>query len=320
MNKINSTDIHIITKNSDVSEDVIHRALHESIYPDKADWKKFLQVFLITLGIGFTVAGIIFFFAYNWASLHKYVKIGLIQVLILVTTLLVFLPKLQPLVRNIILTAAALLVGVLFAVYGQVYQTGANAYDFFLAWTVFITIWVVVSNFAPLWLIYLILINTTFSLYVEQVANDWSTIFNLSVLCYINAAVVVLATIWNTRNTTIQVPGWFLNTVALAAVFFATLGIGNGIFESYSITFTILILITTLLYGLGLWHGLTTRNLFYLSVIPLSLIIIFSALFVKISTGEIMFLFISSFVILSVTLVIKSLIDLQKKWNHEKQQ
>lgn len=40
----------------------------------------------------------------------------------------------------------------------------------------FITLWVVVSNFAPLWLLLIVLINTTFFLYTEQVARDWPTI------------------------------------------------------------------------------------------------------------------------------------------------
>jgi uncharacterized membrane protein len=318
MNKILPTDIHIITKNSDVHEEVVQRTLRDTLYPNTKDWKKFLQVFLLTLGIGFTIAGIIFFFAYNWASLHKFVKIGLIQILLLVTTLLVFLPKIQLLVRNSILTAAALLVGVLFAVYGQVYQTGANAYDFFLAWTLFITLWVMVSRFALLWLIYLVLINTTFGLYVEQVANDWSTVLNLSILCYINAVVALIVILWNVKNPASNVPRWFLHTVVVGAVFFATLGVGNGIFDSYTLAFPILVVITSVFYGLGLWHGLRSRNLFYLSVLPLSMIIIFSTLFVKISTGELMFLFVSAFIIVSVTLVIKSLIDLQKKWSHEK--
>src|SRR5690606_30155924 len=103
-------------------------------------------------------------------------------------------------------------VGVLFAVYGQIYQTGANAYDFFLAWTIFVTLWVLVSNFAPLWFLYLILINTTFILYSEQVATDWSLALVCIVLFIFHFSVLLSIHISGIK----KIPDWFLNTVSLA--------------------------------------------------------------------------------------------------------
>jgi uncharacterized membrane protein len=125
--------------------------LKENIFNNRETWQKFFKVLFITLGIGFTAAGVIFFFAYNWATLHRYTKLGLTEGLIIVTTSIVLGAKLKTITRNIILIGAAVLVGVMFSVFGQIYQTGANAYDFFLAWSVFVTLWVIVSNFAPLW-------------------------------------------------------------------------------------------------------------------------------------------------------------------------
>ena len=140
--KIQREDIHIISRHSNLTEQAIERVLKENVYNDKEMWKKFLRLFFITLGIGFTTAGIIFFFAYNWADLNKFIKLGLTEVLIIATTIIVLLPKIKSSTRNIILTGSSFLVGVLFAVFGQIYQTGADAYDFFSAWTVFITLWV----------------------------------------------------------------------------------------------------------------------------------------------------------------------------------
>jgi hypothetical protein len=79
-----------------------------------------------------------------------------------------------------------------------------------------------------------------------------------------------------------------------------------------------LILVTAIVFSLGIWHGLKTKSGFYLSIIPFSLIIIVSALLIKISDGEMMFLLVSLFIIGSVTLTIKNLIDIQKKWANEK--
>lgn len=307
-------DIQIIGRHSNLTEKEIAKALKENVYNDKEAWQKFLRLFFISLGVGFTVSGIVFFFAYNWTDLHKFAKIGLTEGVLTATIILVLLPKINGNIRNIILTGASVLVGVLFAVFGQIYHTGANAYDFFLAWTVFVTLWVIVSNFAPLWLLYLIIINTTFILYSQQVAKDWSEVFVCSLLFIINATVLISAIFLGKK----KIPNWFLNTVALASVSYVTIGVVIGIFYKYQVTFPVLILITSIAYALGIWHGLKTKSGFYLSVIPFSLIIIVSALLIKISDGEMMFLLVSLFIIASVTLTIKNLIDIQKKWTNEK--
>src|SRR5690606_14504018 len=314
MTNMQREDIHIIGRHSNLTEKGIVKALKENVYNDKEMWQKFFQLFFISLGVGFTVSGIVFFFAYNWADLHKFVKIGLTEGVLIATSILVLLPKINGNIRNIILTGASVLVGVLFAVFGQIYQTGANAYDFFLAWTVFVTLWVLVSNFAPLWLLYLVLINTTFILYSQQVAKDWTEVFICTLLFSINVTVLISAIFWGKKKT----PNWLLNTVALASVSYATIGVVIGIFDKYQVTFPILILITAIAFALGIWHGLKTKSGFYLSVIPFSLIIIVSALLIKISGGEMMFLLVSLFIIASVTLTIKNLIDIQKKWTNEK--
>lgn len=317
MKNIQREDIYILSRHSNLSEEAIDSALKEHVYNDKAAWQKFLRLLFISLGVGFTVLGIVFFFAYNWAALHKFTKLGLTEGLIIATTSLVLLLKININFRHIILTGSAILVGVLFAVFGQIYQTGANAFDFFLAWTIFITLWVIVSDFAPLWLLYALLINTTFFLYAEQVAKDWSELFVLTVLFAINTTFLIAATVLSRYRSAANIPNWFLNMVALACVGYATMGIIVGFFSDIEVAFLVLVVMTLGLYALGIWYGLQSKSGFYLSVIPFSLIIMVSARLFKISTGEMMFLGVGLFIVASVTLVIKNLINLQKKWTNE---
>jgi uncharacterized membrane protein len=319
MEKIQRKDIHIIGRHSNLTESGIAKALKDNVYNDKEAWQKFLRLMFISLGIGFTVSGIIFFFAYNWADLHKFVKIGMAEGLVIVTASLALFPKININIRNIILAGASVLVGVLFAVYGQIYQTGANAYDFFLGWTVFVTLWVAVSNFAPMWLLYMVLINTTFILYSQQVAKDWSEVFIFTSLFIFNTVALISAIVLSKYKKAINIPNWFLNTVALACVIYATVGIIIGIFDEYKETsFSVLLLLTIAIFALGIWYGLKTKSSFYLSAIPFSLIVIVSALLFNASTELGMFLFVSLFVVISVTLIIKTLIKFQKKWKNEK--
>ena len=211
MNKIKQEEIHIISRHSNLSKQSIQDLLIKNVYNDKVSWYKFLQILFISLGVSFLVAGLIFFFAYNWDELNKFVKLGLIQFLIILTIGLAYFLKISENLKNIVLTGAALLVGVLFAVFGQIYQTGANAYDFFLIWTICISIWAIVSNFYPLWLIFMILINTTFILYIKQVSNDWNESTFFFILYCINGFVLIMNILSNYYFKQIKAPNWYTN-------------------------------------------------------------------------------------------------------------
>ena len=103
MEKIEREDIQIITRNSNWSEKSIDNILKKNIYSDKESWQKFLRLFFISLGVGFTTAGIIFFFAYNWAELHKFIKIGLIEGLIIISTLVILFSKISLDIMNLVI-------------------------------------------------------------------------------------------------------------------------------------------------------------------------------------------------------------------------
>lgn len=313
MNKMNRKDIHTIAQNSNASYKVIGNALKVFVYNDKANWQKFIQILLLSIGIGFTVSGIIFFFAYNWEHLHKFLKLGLVEGILLVATVPLFIPKIKNYIKSIILTGASFLVGLLFAVFGQVYQTGANSYDFFLAWTIFISLWVWISNFYPLWLLYIVLINTTLHFYSEQVANNWSEVL-VYTIHFVTIAVALISSIIIAKT---NVPKWFINTLAISAISYSTAGISIGIFNNFNFDFGILILISGIVYALGIWYGLRTKNSVFVSIIPLSLIIIISAFLVDVSENEAMFFIISLFIIISISYTIKKLIELHKKWKNE---
>lgn len=317
MKNIQREDIQILNRHSNLTEKDLTEILKDNIYSSKEAWQKFLRLFLITLGIGFTISGIIFFFAYNWADLPKFAKIGLTEALVIATTGLALYSKINANIRNIILTGAAALVGVLFAVFGQIYQTGANAYDFFLAWTIFITLWVIISDFAPLWLLYIILMNTTLILYSEQVAKDWESMQVLLLLFILNTVILIGSILISHYKKTFHVPNWFTNILSLAVVSISTFGIFFGIMDRDGML-PYLSILSILVYALGIWYGFKTKNSFYFAIIPFSIVIIICSLLFRIAENEMVFLLVCLFVIVSITLIIKNLMDLQKKWKNEK--
>ncbi len=315
MSKLSREDIQIISRHSNWSEKSIAGAFKEHVYSDKTSWGRFISIFLLVLGASFTVFGVVFLFAYNWEKLHKFVKIGIIEGLLLAMVLGVFFISKKSQIQQIVLTAAAMLVGVLYAVFGQVYQTGANAYDFFLGWTLFITIWAIVTNFPPLWVIYIALVNISIVFYAEQVADNWTEMFSFTLFFTVNVCFLV-AFLWLRRVFSPKTyPSWFTNLLALTAVFYSTVGIVNGIDNNHADSFFgPLLLFSFVAYGIGFWYGLVAKRSFYLALIPFSVIIIVCAALLDISDDAEMFLVIGVFIVISVTLLIYFLNKLQKRW------
>lgn len=314
MLKMDRNDIEIISGHSNWSEDGVSKALSDHVYSGKNAWQRFLAMLFLGLGISFSTTGIVFFFAFNWDSLHRFTKLGLVQGLIVLTFSSVLLFKFKPLVQKIVLSSISVLVGVLLAVFGQVYQTGANAYDLFLAWTLFISIWVLVANFAPLWVIYIALFNITLVLYAEQVAHSWDEML-LSILLFgINSLFLISFMVLPKWTKLKPYPSWFTNLMALTVVTIGTVGVSNGVFEKTTPLAALLLLSTLVLFGAGIWFGLKTKSLFYLSIVPFGLIIIFCAFLLNISDDAGMLFAVGVFIIASISLLIKILLGFQKKW------
>ena len=132
-------------------------------------WWRWVSRMSLFLGAAFVLAGIVFFFAYNWAKMGAMLKFGLIEFLLIASVLGVWYLGVERILGKVVLMGAGVLVGALLAVYGQTYQTGADAFELFAAWSVLILGWVIVSRFAAMWLMWLILVNVSVILYWEQV-------------------------------------------------------------------------------------------------------------------------------------------------------
>ena len=139
------------------------------LIPTPAAWITFLNRIFLALGTAFVLAGIVFFFAFNWSDLSSAMKFSVIQAGIIIAITLVFFWRVNTLNGQAALIIAAILVGVLFAVIGQVYQTGADSYQLFLVWGLLITGWVVLSGLNFFWLLWMILLDLAIIFYFSQV-------------------------------------------------------------------------------------------------------------------------------------------------------
>jgi uncharacterized membrane protein len=142
--------------------------------PSSSDWLRFLDKFLLALGALLAVSGVIFFFAYNWDDLGRFTRFALVQGLIVITLGAVWYLGLEKISGKIALFAAGVLVGVLLALVGQTYQTGADTYELFAVWCVLILPWTFLSRFDLMWLFCLMLLNMAIVLYYETFGGFFS--------------------------------------------------------------------------------------------------------------------------------------------------
>jgi uncharacterized membrane protein len=135
------------------------------LVPGRSEWRAFLGHLTLWLGTLALAAAVIFFFAFNWDSLGRLAKLGLVEAAIVAALVAGWRFDLETMAGKAVLTLLALLVGALLALVGQIYQTGADTWELFSWWAVLILPWVLVGRFAPLWLLWLALLDLAAWLY-----------------------------------------------------------------------------------------------------------------------------------------------------------
>ncbi len=180
--------------------------------PGTADWKRYIDHFLTAVGALLIVAGVTAFFAWNWADLSHISKFALIQIGIIANVVLAWRLGIDSIGGRASLFAGAFLVGVLLAVFGQVYQTGADPYGLFLGWAVLILPWAIIGRQAGLWMLVQVLLNLGFIMYWTQVLHPPNGWWQLSQLL---GPLVWLASLL--LNSTMGSIVFALNAIALLA-------------------------------------------------------------------------------------------------------
>jgi uncharacterized membrane protein len=317
--KITRSLLHIVSRFSNWQATDLETSFRENdIYANQNDWSKFIKTFLMSLGIAFLVSGVIFFFAYNWASLHKFIKLGLVQVLLIAMVGVAVFSKWNKNVRGIILLGAGMLVGALFAVFGQIYQTGANAYDFFFGWTVFIALWVFVSNFGPLWLLFLALINISIWQYFEQVLGRVDEVEILNLLFVVNLLYLILLKVLADFGKITSTSRWLERVIVLASISYLTFNLSFQIIDDDSMSY-LTFLLGLIAFPLGIYYGKRQKDTFFIATIGLSIILIFLSLLIKtvfeVGDGLVGLFITSIYVIGSISGLIFSIVNLNKQWH-----
>jgi uncharacterized membrane protein len=98
----------------------LHDALRMAgVTPSATDWRRFLELATLWLGVVLLGAAVIFFFAYNWQALGRFAKFGIVEALLIGAVVAALRLGLDP-SRTAALTSAVMLTSALLALVGQV--------------------------------------------------------------------------------------------------------------------------------------------------------------------------------------------------------
>lgn len=161
---------------------------------DEAFWARWGLRALLALGAGQLLAGVVFFFAYNWNDLSDIARFAVVEGALAIAALGALAVGIDRMFGQVLLVAASLLTGVLLATIGQAYQTGADVFELFLVWAALILPWTLISRSAVQWLLWLVVAEAALWLYCEQVPMviGEMTEDELSVLSGVTIAVALL--------------------------------------------------------------------------------------------------------------------------------
>ncbi|GAB4569439.1 MAG: GDYXXLXY domain-containing protein [Haliangiales bacterium] len=158
-----------------LSSDQLTRAfVRAGLRPDRARWWAFAYHQLLWIGAALAVAGVIFFVAANWGQLAPMVRIGLVAGAMSAALVAAGGLGLQAVAGRVCVVLAGLLFGPVIALYGQTYQTGADAWELFALWTVVLTAHALVARSSVTWILWLLMGHAAGLIYCDQMlASRW---------------------------------------------------------------------------------------------------------------------------------------------------
>ena len=169
-------------------------ATHLQVYPSAPTWRSFFDKAALIIGVILLSLALVFFIAYNWQDLGKMGKFALVEGALVMTIALYVafsFRKRYTLVRQLLLLIASIITGSLLALFGQVYQTGADTWQLFFGWAVLILPWVIIARFPALWLLWLGLVNAALTLYLDVIdisfiTYEYQDVFRVGLLALLN--------------------------------------------------------------------------------------------------------------------------------------
>lgn len=227
-------DIPLVVENGALDGGLYLKAV--SFLRDEGFWKSWAIRALLALSVGHILSAIIFFFAFNWNDLSPMSKFAVVGGGIATCLLAWILARLDSPARQAFGIGATVLVGVMFAVLGQVYQTPAMIHTPFVFWAILTLPFALASRNLAHWAVWLVILTVAVSSYANsglRLAGDdmFANLLNIVVAGGMIAGLVVLDIVLSPRLKWAR-GEWFRVLLVLGAIGFAFFGFTESYWDN----------------------------------------------------------------------------------------
>ncbi|NOR55967.1 MAG: DUF2157 domain-containing protein [Sulfurovum sp.] len=225
------------------------------ISPSKHSWYDFINTLLLWLGTLALALSLMFLIAFNWNELGRFAQFALVEVAIVAAIIVYYKTEKESLVSTASLVLASLFLGVLLALFGQTYQTGADTWELFFFWALMILPWTFLSKLPAQWILVITLLNLSMVFYFDHFQSLLWMVFSsdtilLWVLFIFNLSVQIIWELSSYYVKSQSKEAWYIRLLTLASGFPLTWLIVVAILDKEN---DFLTFITWILYLLGLY-------------------------------------------------------------------
>lgn len=171
--------------------------------PNSWQWQRFLDRTLLVLAVMMGAAAVIFWIAYNWNGMSRFMKLGLVEVALIAAAIFAARQKPRTLASQASLLLAVMILGGLLALVGQTYQTGADTYELFAVWAALSLPWVALTRWRIAWCVWVVLVNVAMQFYFANVWRPTNFVFfdsrGLMAHLLLNAGLLWLTEAWGRK-------------------------------------------------------------------------------------------------------------------------
>jgi uncharacterized membrane protein len=226
-------------------------ALPDNLYVTALDffrnaksWNKWALGALLALGVGHVLAGVIFFFAYNWNDLADMTKFAIIGGAMVSSIIAWIVLKLDSAPAQAFGIISTVLFGVFLAVFGQVYQTPTTIYAPFVLWAVLTLPFAAASKSRAHWAVWIAIFIVAVTSYVNAGVRPMrSDVFANGLHVGLGAGFALLVAAYDKLITLakgIKSPDWFrLYLIAISGAF-AFAGFTEAFWDNHGASKTLL--------------------------------------------------------------------------------
>jgi uncharacterized membrane protein len=153
-----------------------------SLLRDGDFWKDWAVRALFVIAVGHILSGIIFFFAFNWNDLSGMTKFTIVGGGIVACLMAWIFAKLDSPAGHAFGIGSTVLVGVMYAVLGQVYQTPAMIHTPFVFWAILTFPFTLASRNLAHWTVWLVIFIVAIATYSNSGLRLAGNHFSISIL------------------------------------------------------------------------------------------------------------------------------------------